>query len=389
MAFPTPPKLTTAIPNNPFYTPQAWQVCGSYLNYTVSCGICVTPEGNIETWDCGAGIAGVVSGNGICTTTIDGIVEICNTGILGISPGVGLSSSGGQDPILYLAQSGVNPGVYTYPSITVDQYGRVTAAAARPPTIRCDVITAKGDLLVGEASQTATALPVGSNLDIIVADSSCALGMKWFPQNQLPFVKCCCYPSKGYLVAGSATANTPISLPPGANGCVLTACSTCATGMVWGCVPPAVPAPYQYSQWSMGGQCSSGIQFNTPTSAPQICSIIVFPGVTVGPYPFEMTVVFEIQKFTTDISYGCLYTWASGSSECSGFIHWSNPGQVGSTCSWTVVTANMIFRPAPGVSDFGFDFVVSCNVIGAGIKGITTKWSASIKQLYPFLCSYF
>jgi len=234
MSFPTPPKITTAIPNNPFYSYQTWQVCGSYLSYTVGCGICVTPDGTITTCDDGCGIFAIVGGPGICAVNTAGVVEVSNTGVVALSAACGLYSTGGQEPTVGLIDSGVVPGSYAYPSITVDQKGRVTAAISRPATIRCDVITAKGDLIVGQASQTGTALPVGTvENSFLMVNSACPLGVQWAAPADTPYVLKSCFPSKGYMAVGSSTPNSPIAFAPGADQCILQACSAAPSGMVW------------------------------------------------------------------------------------------------------------------------------------------------------------
>jgi hypothetical protein len=217
------------------------------LNYIVGCGICVTTEGTITTWDDGCGVCAITAGPGICTVNTAGVVEISNTGILGVGVGTGLCSTGGCEPIIYLADTAAIPGNYPYPSITVDSKGRVVSAISRPPTIRCDEFTVKGDILVGEAAQTGTALPVGPNNSLLVANSLCPLGMDWVAGDEQPFILKCCLPSKGYLVAGSSSLNSPIALPPGTDGYVLTANSATASGLEWQELSGTIADPQNYS----------------------------------------------------------------------------------------------------------------------------------------------
>lgn len=267
MSFPTPPKITTAIPNNPFYSYQTWQVCGSYLSYIVGCGICVTPDGTITTWDDGCGIFAIVGGPGICAVNTAGVVEVSNTGVVALSAACGLYSTGGQEPTVGLIDSGVVPGSYAYPSITIDQKGRVTAAISRPATIRCDVITAKGDLIVGQAAQTGTALEVGSDNSFLMANSACALGIQWAAPADTPYVLKSCFPGKGYMAVGSSTPNSPLAFAPGADQCLLKACSAAPSGMVWAPATGRVADPINVSN-----RCGS--QSGTTTFQVELCNQI-------------------------------------------------------------------------------------------------------------------
>lgn len=73
-----------------------------------------------------------------------------------------------------LAATAVTPGSYTSADITVDADGRITAAADGA----IDALTTKGDLLVHNGS-TYVRLPVGTNDQVLTADSAQAAGVKW------------------------------------------------------------------------------------------------------------------------------------------------------------------------------------------------------------------
>jgi hypothetical protein len=76
-----------------------------------------------RTIQAGTGIS-VAHGNGSSQDP-----EISNTGVLGVTATSPVASSGGQNPVISLNDSGVTAGSYTYSSITVDAKGRVTAAS--------------------------------------------------------------------------------------------------------------------------------------------------------------------------------------------------------------------------------------------------------------------
>jgi hypothetical protein len=174
-----------------------------------------------------------------------------------------------------LSTSGVTAGAYTYPSITVDTYGRIISAADGSTPVLCSTATTKGDLLAASAPSTVTRLGVGTDGQILVACSASATGLAWIaPATASAAIPCASLTSKGALITASVPG-TPTALPVGTDGQVLIADSTCSAGLRW-CTSTA------------GGgtvtsvTAGSGLAGGTITSSGTVC--IPASGVTAGAY---------------------------------------------------------------------------------------------------------
>jgi hypothetical protein len=68
----------------------------------------------------------------------------------------------------------------------------VTVAPTTPSAcgIPCACVTGKGAIIVGSAPNTPTALPVGTNCQILVANSNCAQGLSWANPPGLNYQQC-------------------------------------------------------------------------------------------------------------------------------------------------------------------------------------------------------
>lgn len=114
-----------------------------YNTFTANVGIGVTANANLGTVDIlNTGVTSIIAGTGIAIDSSNGAVTITNTG--GNGNGAGVTSVGvvsstltvSGTPIVSSGNITVNlptyanlAGTYTYPTVTVDTYGRVTQIA--------------------------------------------------------------------------------------------------------------------------------------------------------------------------------------------------------------------------------------------------------------------
>jgi hypothetical protein len=96
--------------------------------------------------------------------------------------------------------------------------GRIPGATGIQPTI----VDAKGDIIAATAADSVTRLAVGTNNQVLTADSATATGLKWAAPDPLT--------TKGDLFTYSTTEDR---LAVGSNDQVLTADSSTATGLKW------------------------------------------------------------------------------------------------------------------------------------------------------------
>lgn len=94
------------------------------------------------------------------------------------------------------------------------------------------VVDAKGDLLAGTAADTITRLPVGADGQVLVADSSTGTGLAWSSETDPNSINKAIIDAKGDLVVG-VSDDTPGRLGVGTDGQVLTANSTTTEGVEW------------------------------------------------------------------------------------------------------------------------------------------------------------
>jgi hypothetical protein len=265
------------------------------------------------------GSAWATTGGGGGSGTVTSI--IAGTGLTGGT----ITTSG----TIALATSGVTANSYTYASITVDTYGRVTAASdgtaplalsggtmtgditfntgqTFPGTVGDLDFQAKGDLVAGYGANAFGILPVGTNGQVLSANSACVSGLEWVAagggggsgtvtsitagtglsggtittSGTVSLDSACviapsAYTAKGVILAGSA-ASTPTALTVGTNGQVLTANSACALGVAWAAAggaskatPAALGTVYGVADQGGSSQYNTAIGFGAlQTAAP-------------------------------------------------------------------------------------------------------------------------
>jgi hypothetical protein len=121
------------------------------------------------------------------------------------------------------------------PFIPHDTVDRLVTLEAGSAGIAASIVDAKGDIIAGTANDAVDNLAVGANGTVLTADSSQATGLSW---GSAP-IPAAIADAKGDLIVATA-ADTVDNLPVGTNGQVLTADSTQTMGVKWA-TPASTP----------------------------------------------------------------------------------------------------------------------------------------------------
>lgn len=105
---------------------------------------------------------------------------------------------------------------------------------ANAAQVELGTVDVKGDLIVGSAADTVTRLPAGTNGQVLKANSATTTGLEWAAETGgggggIDFT---IIDAKGDLIAGTA-ADTAARMGVGTDGQVLQADSVAATGLAW------------------------------------------------------------------------------------------------------------------------------------------------------------
>jgi hypothetical protein len=112
-------------------------------------------------------------------------------------------------------------------------WGTWLAAPTVPAeTLGASIVDVKGDLIAASANDTVARLPVGSNNQVLVADSAQTLGVKWAAVPGGGVAADTIWDTKGDLAVASA-ADTAAKLPVGSDGQTLVADSAQTLGVKW------------------------------------------------------------------------------------------------------------------------------------------------------------
>lgn len=159
------------------------------------------------------------------------------------------------------------------------------------------IVNAKGDIIVGTAADTVTRIAVGSNDQILTADSSQISGVKWAAAPSSG-ISPNTVDAKGDLLVGTAD-NTVARLAVGSNGQVLTADSSQTAGVKW--APASSGAVYAVCSSNSSTSSTTptditGLSWSLVSSATYILDMTVFyTAGTTG----DMGVAFSAPSMTT------------------------------------------------------------------------------------------
>lgn len=202
---------------------------GSFLKVCTAC----SGTGGL-TWDsltfCEGTVTSISAGNGLTggTITTSGTIALDTSCVLSptlfTSQGTLLTATGANAPTAL--GLGTNGQLLSANSLCSEGLEWVTPT----PSVPCSAFNVKGDLLVATGPATYAALPVGANGTLLLACSACTEGVTWVAPE--PVIPATCITGKGALITGSVPG-IPSTLPAGANGYVLSANSACSLGLEW------------------------------------------------------------------------------------------------------------------------------------------------------------
>jgi len=125
-----------------------------------------------------------------------------------------------------------------------DSTTAITPSAGASAYVFKSCYAAKGTILSGvTTASTPTALPVGSDGQILSACAAATTGLCWTSVPANTAIPCACITAKGSLITGAATAGVPVTLAVGADNQVLIASAAETNGLCWGSIPVTIATP--------------------------------------------------------------------------------------------------------------------------------------------------
>lgn len=259
MTLPTPPPLSQPIPNST-PTPNLRradepadpdpQIAGVHF---VEGGVGLLVSGNTgKVKIVNTGVTSIAAGQGILIDNSTGKVTISAKSagtVTSIAAGKGLS--GGNivtSGTISLATSGVTPGLYSLASISVDEFGRITAAvdgeALTGVTATMPIRVKEGQkphISIDHATETHPGVvkisdSVQSNSSSVAASSH---AVKTAFDAAARAVSYSCFSKRGDILV-ALTDRVPTALPLGRQGDVLSVDNSSASGVAWKSAPKGV-----------------------------------------------------------------------------------------------------------------------------------------------------
>lgn len=169
------------------------------------------------------------------------------------------------------------------------------AAAEDNLRISKSLVTAKGDLVGATGSGVPARVAVGTNGQVLTADSSQATGVAW---SAAPGggILATIVDAKGDLIAGTA-ADTVARLAVGTDGQVLTAASAQSTGLLW--ATPTTGGPEYIQTFSAPGTVAVG----SGTTKLRLPTAVAIQNVaaTVGTAPTGASLIVDVNRNGTTV----------------------------------------------------------------------------------------
>ena len=187
--------------------------------------------------------------NTACTTGLEWVSDTPGdvTSVTGTSP-ITVDNTDPQNPIVSIdAATLVSCGAVQLSNALNDSSDSIAATAGAICTtynladlanttanaaIPCASFLAKGNLLGGTSAGNFSALSVGTNGQVLIADSACTTGLKW---GNACYVPDACFTAAGQIIVGTG-AGTYVALPVGTDCQTLVVNSACTAtgGVTWG-----------------------------------------------------------------------------------------------------------------------------------------------------------